>query len=110
MTKLTGEASGLAGVHRQFRASVLASVTALSLGCGVASAQEQGVAIELNKLGLQGAGCRVYFVVANKAAGYKVLKLDLVLFRRDGVIGRRFAVELGPRESRQEIGKTLRHR
>jgi len=91
MTKLT---------HRQSPASgLLAGITAFSLGCGVALAQERGVAIELNKLESQGPGCRVYFVVANKATGYKALKLDLVLFRPDGVIGRRFAVELGPLKS-----------
>ena len=45
------------------------------------------IAIELNKLEMQGNQCRAYFVVTNKnAANYKELKLDLVLFRPDGVI------------------------
>ena len=40
---------------------------------------------------------RAYFVVGNKTStAYQELKLDLVLFRPDGVIGRRFAVDLGP--------------
>ena len=71
--------------------------TVLSLDIGVAVAQESGIAIELNKLEPQGKGCRAYFVVGNKTKNaYEELKLDLVLFRPDGVIGRRFAVDLGP--------------
>jgi hypothetical protein len=71
--------------------------TVLSLDLGAAVAQESGIAIELNKLEPQGQGCRAYFVVGNKTkTAYEELKLDLVLFRPDGVIGRRFAVDLGP--------------
>ena len=55
------------------------------------------IAIELNKLEPQGNQCRAYFVISNKSStNYQVLKLDLVSFRPDGVIGRRFAVDLGP--------------
>jgi hypothetical protein len=73
------------------------SCLALTLGLSVAVAQEGGIAIELNKLETQGQGCRAYFVVGNKkSTAYQELKLDLVLFRPDGVIGRRFAVDLGP--------------
>jgi hypothetical protein len=59
-------------------------------------AQDAAISIELNKLEPQGQGCRAYFVVGNKATEYQELKLDLVLFRPDGVIGRRFAVDLAP--------------
>lgn len=65
-------------------------------GASAALAQDASVAIELNKLEPQGQGCRAYFVVNNKGTAYQELKLDLVLFRPDGVIGRRFAVDLGP--------------
>ena len=58
--------------------------------------EDAAVSIELNKLEPQGQGCRAYFVVGNKATEYQELKLDLVLFRPDGVIGRRFAVDLAP--------------
>jgi hypothetical protein len=74
----------------------VAILAALALGLGAASAQEAATSIELNKLEPQGQGCRAYFVVNNKATAYQELKLDLVLFRPDGVIGRRFAVDLGP--------------
>ena len=63
----------------------------------VASAQDGSLAVELNKLEAEGQGCRAYFVITNKTdTAYQALKLDLVLFRPDGVIGRRFAVDLAP--------------
>lgn len=74
---------------------VLAGLALVSSGNG-ASAEDASVAIELNKLEPQGQSCRAYFVVTNKTTAYDALKLDLVLFRPDGVIGRRFAVDLGP--------------
>ena len=86
--------------HAKFlcsRTSGFLVATVVSLNLGVAVAQESGIAIELNKLEPQGQGCRAYFVVGNKTnSAYQELKLDLVLFRPDGVIGRRFAVDLGP--------------
>ncbi|MGD9503238.1 MAG: hypothetical protein AB7V40_12215 [Methyloceanibacter sp.] len=78
---------------------ILASVLSQAVRAEpAATATEPGaIAIELNKLEMQGNQCRAYFVVTNKnAANYKELKLDLVLFRPDGVIGRRFAVDLAP--------------
>src|SRR5690349_10038848 len=55
------------------------------------------VSIELNKLETQGSGCRAYMVVQNdEATNYQTFKLDLVLFQQDGVIGRRFAMDLAP--------------
>jgi hypothetical protein len=60
-------------------------------------AEQGSIAIELNKLEPQGNQCRAYFVVNNKnKTSYEALKLDLVLFRPDGVIGSRFAVDLAP--------------
>jgi hypothetical protein len=64
------------------------------------------ISIELNKLETQGSQCRAYFVVTNQnAANYQELKLDLVLFRPDGVIGRRFAVDLAPLKSNKRTVK-----
>ena len=74
----------------------VALIAGLFAGLGAAFAQDASVAIELNKLEPQGQNCRAYFVVNNKSTAYETLKLDLVLFRPDGVIGRRFAVDLGP--------------
>ena len=86
--------------HRRFFVRwAFAIIVFASLVVEVATARaEQGsLSIELNKLEPQGQGCRAYFVVGNKTStAYQELKLDLVLFRPDGVIGRRFAVDLGP--------------
>jgi hypothetical protein len=60
-------------------------------------AEPGGLSVELNKLEPQERGCRAYVVVTNKTAtAYQALKLDLILFKTDGVIGRRFAIDLGP--------------
>lgn len=70
-----------------------------ALLCLVAPAvAEQGsIAIELNKLEPQGRQCSAYFVINNtNGTNYQEFKLDPVLFRPDGVIGRRFAIDLAP--------------
>ncbi len=55
------------------------------------------VAVELNKLETQQSSCRAYLVIDNQSEkSYDVLKLDLVLFQTDGIIGRRFALDLAP--------------
>lgn len=56
--------------------------------------------VELNKLETIDKGCRAYVVVDNPtAADYEILKLDLFMFRTDGVIGRRFVVDIAPMKS-----------
>lgn len=68
---------------------------------------EQGsIAIELNKLEPQGRQCGAYFVINNtNSTNYETFKLDLVLFRSDGVIGRRFAIDLAPIKSNKRTVK-----
>ena len=79
---------------------------ALLLGLGTAMAEEGNVAIELNKLEPHDNDCRAYFVINNKNdTTYDALKLDLVLFRPDGVIGQRFAVELAPLKAKKRTVK-----
>jgi hypothetical protein len=42
-------------------------------------------------------GCRAYVVVSNPSTtSFDAYKLDLVMFQADGIIGRRFAVDLAP--------------
>mgnify|MGYP001104610012 CR=1 FL=1 len=49
-------------------------------------ASSSNISIELNKLEPNGKGCRIYVVANNPTAtAYQVLKLDLVLFRPDGL-------------------------
>ncbi len=85
--------------HRLFvtAAAAFLAAGAMVLGLGAATAQEGQVSVELNKLEAQGKTCRAYIVIQNKGAtNYQELKLDIVLFRPDGVIGKRFAVDLAP--------------
>ena len=80
-------------------AVILAAVALLAAGHR-AQAEFGALSIELNKLESEDHSCRAYLVVTNKSTTtYDVLKLDLVLFQPDGVIGRRFAVDLGPLKS-----------
>lgn len=56
-----------------------------------------GITLELNKLEKSEKGCRAYVVVTNPTqTTYDAFKLDLVLFQTDGIIGRRFALDLAP--------------
>ncbi len=73
---------------------------------GAASAPVAKVAVELNKLETQQASCRAYLVIDNQSEkSYDVLKLDLVLFQTDGIIGRRFALDLAPIKGRKRSVK-----
>ena len=64
----------------------------------IAAAQEAApLRIELNRLEPRGEGCRVWLILGNPGAeALDPLRLDLVLFGRDGVVARRLAVEAGP--------------
>jgi hypothetical protein len=88
--------------------AVLAAATALMVLASVGSVQAEGgsLLIELNKLESQDKGCRAYVVVTNKnSKAYQILKLDLIVFQPDGVIGRRFAIDLGPIKSDKRVVK-----
>ena len=83
-----------------------AALAALALSTCAASAEEGSIAIELNKLEAHENDCRAYFVIDNKDdTTYEAFKLDLVLFRPDGVIGQRFAVELAPLKAKKRTVK-----
>jgi len=59
--------------------------------------KDDGISLELNKLEDSDKGCRAYVVVSNPTSTmFDAYKLDLVMFQSDGVIGRRFAVDLAP--------------
>ncbi len=64
------------------------------------------LAVELNKLETYEKGCRAYVVINNAGEqAFQTVKVDLVLFQPDGVIARRFAVDLGPLKS---VKKTVK--
>lgn len=64
------------------------------------------IGMELNKLSADGAGCQAYFVFDNQsAADYGTLKVDLVMFKPDGVIEKRFAMEVAPLDAKKRTVK-----
>lgn len=76
---------------------VSAALTAGAAIAGQAASQSPAVTLELNKLEPIEKSCRAYVVVTNNDdVAYQAFKLDLVLFQSDGVIGRRFSLDLAP--------------
>lgn len=74
----------------------LTIIACLSVGSAQA-AEAAALSVELNKLETYDRGCRAYVVINNTGdLAYQSVKLDLVLFQPDGVIARRFAVDLAP--------------
>jgi hypothetical protein len=62
-----------------------------------ASESGDGITLELNKIEKSEKGCRAYVVVTNPTStAYDAFKLDLVMFQTDGIVGRRFALDLSP--------------
>jgi hypothetical protein len=79
--------------------------TLLIVGAATSHAQDtspssdagEAITLELNKLEPSEKGCKAYVVASNPSStSYDTVKLDLVMFQTDGVIGRRFALELAP--------------
>jgi hypothetical protein len=84
----------------------LVALTCLTFGAAAALAEPKALTVELNKLEPQGSGCRAYVVVQNDDdTSYTAFKLDLVLFQSDGVIGRRFAMDLAPLKAKKRTVK-----
>ncbi len=89
------------GLRRTFKLHVrfgrIVALAAMFFFATATGAKAASLTIELNKLESQKESCRAYVVVTNNSSTiYQALKLDLVLFQPDGVIGRRFALDLGP--------------
>ena len=98
------------GLRRTFkrhgRFGRIVALAAMFFFATVAGAKAGSLTIELNKLEPQKESCRAYVVVTNNGPTvYQALKLDLVLFRPDGVIGRRFALDLGPLKAQKRSVK-----
>jgi hypothetical protein len=59
--------------------------------------QGSGVLIELNKLETSNEACRAYLLFENRSeTAFESLKLDLVMFDKEGVVAKRLAVEGAP--------------
>ena len=83
---------------RTWLRSIAAAALFASAQTGLSCATEsQPIAVEINKLEPQNKSCRAYFLVDNPGpVAFQSLKLDLVLFKTDGVIDRRLALDIAP--------------
>ena len=98
------------GLRRTFkqhgRFGRIVALAAMFFFAAALGAKAAALTIELNKLEPQKESCRAYVVVTNNSSTvYQALKLDLVLFQPDGVIGRRFALDLGPLKAQKRSVK-----
>ncbi len=68
----------------------------------------RAASLELNKLEPHENGCRAYIVVGNPGtSGFQTFKVDLIIFRKDGIIDRRLAVDLGPLRAGKSTVRTF---
>lgn len=78
-------------------AALLAAGAWLSPWSTARAAEPVRGTIELNRLEERAEGCRVWLLLRNPGAdAHDKLRLDLLLFGRDGVIARRMLVDAGP--------------
>lgn len=84
-------------------------IAAVCLGMNAAlAAPPEPVRVELNVAVPADDHCRLSFVIRNGgAAALTSLKLDLVLFGRDGAISRRLIAEMGPLRAGKTVVKTF---
>jgi len=91
------------------RLAAVAAGVILAFGSAGAIAQSENatpIAVELNKLEAIDTGCRIYVVVNNQTESeFDTLKLDLVLFKTDGIVDQRFFVDLAPLRMQKRIVK-----
>jgi hypothetical protein len=99
------DAKGSPMLAAALRLSLLAAAMTLALadaasaqdGSAQDGAADDRVAIELNRLEPREGGCQAYIVTRNPGdVRHESLRLDVVLFDRDGVVARRMAVQAGP--------------
>ncbi|SEA90436.1 hypothetical protein [Rubrimonas cliftonensis] len=90
------------------RAAAMALATTVCAGPAFAQDAAPPVEIELNKLEAREGGCQAYLVARNLGGlAHESLRLDVVLFDRDGVIARRLAVEAGPLPAEKTMVKAF---
>lgn len=78
-------------------AAVGLTVATAGIALPAAAQDAQRISIELNRLEPQGGNCRVWMVARNPAPeAIDPLRLDLLMFGKDGVIARRLALDIGP--------------
>jgi len=92
--------------ERHSRAMQCGVAALLLAAAGAALADPVKLEVELNKLEPQDKSCRAFLVVNNDSAiAFETFKLDLFLFQPDGVIGRRFLVNIAPIKAQKRAVK-----
>ena len=95
--------------HSSRRNEALALVASCAVLAGVSVpsvAQNASLTVELNKLEASEKGCRAYLVINNTTdASYETMKMDLVMFQPDGIIGKRFVLDLAPLKPQKKTVK-----
>lgn len=72
------------------------------------AAETPNLSLELNKVEASETGCRVYLVADNQSEiMLATLRLDLVFFQTDGVIGKRVALDLAPVKAKKRVVKAF---
>jgi hypothetical protein len=90
-------------MRRLLSALGLAAISAVT----PAMAQENPrISIELNRLEAQGNNCRVWMLLRNPGQeAVDPLRLDLLMFGKDGVIARRLALDVGPLPEQKTLAR-----
>lgn len=103
----SGSAAVLAGVLTIVSSPLAAQQQQPAAQAGKASTQPAAsIAVELNKLEPQDKSCRAFIVIDNQSEkAFDVLKLDLVIFQTDGLVGRRYAIDLAPLRAKKRTVK-----
>lgn len=89
------------------RTALIVALMAVAAPCAAAAAAAP-IRLELNAATPAQGQCRLSFVIENRAdAALDSLKLDLVLFGRDGVIAHRLMAEMGPLRAAKTVVKAF---
>ncbi|KAA2215169.1 Tat pathway signal protein [Teichococcus oryzae] len=84
-------------VRRTLVALGIAAASMLLPQSPMAQPARSPIGLELNRLEARQEGCRVWLVLRNPAAeAVDPLRLDLLVFGKDGVVARRLALDVGP--------------
>jgi hypothetical protein len=98
-----------AGGGRVRRACGLFASVCLGANAAIAAVPRPApLGVELNVAAPANDHCRLSFVIRNGGGtAFASLKLDLVLFGRDGAISRRLIAEMGPLHAEKTVVKTF---
>jgi hypothetical protein len=104
--KVQSASAGFGALFMGFASAAYLGAPAIAGDATPAAGAAPAITVELNKLEPVDKGCRVYTVVDNPGSvGFQTLKLDLILFHTDGVIGRRLMLDLAPLKSAKKTVK-----